>query len=271
MNVIQIIVETPKAVALTPSRLHGEITANPKPVPRIISTSDIAAAAAPPARMAPHETALGGALPAASPNCVTGSRTVVAITPPNVDIATRRANAICVPYAPVTPVRVRWPRLRRASPRRLECEDSPDDRDAVNGTNGTLLFVRLVVAGVALATSAAVLFAVGAIAIAKAHGLTLVDVLTAPIALIVYGGPPLLAAGARDTRADRRGGRDRGGASRDARGGARRTRRRTLALLVLANERQRRTDDAAAWYAVRRLAADTRWHRTLASRESRRR
>ena len=64
-----------------------------------------------------------------------------------------------------------------------------------NGTNGTLLFVRLVVAGVALATSAAVLFAVGAIAIAKAHGLTLVDVLTAPIALIVYGGPPLLAAG----------------------------------------------------------------------------
>jgi len=61
----------------------------------------------------------------------------------------------------------------------------------VNG----LLIVRVVVAGVALATLAAVLFAVGAIAIAKAHGLTLVDVLTAPIALIVYGGPPLLSVG----------------------------------------------------------------------------
>jgi hypothetical protein len=61
--------------------------------------------------------------------------------------------------------------------------------------NGTLLFVRFVVAGVALATSAAVLFAVGAIAIAKAHELTLVDVLTAPIAFVVYGGPPLLSLG----------------------------------------------------------------------------
>jgi hypothetical protein len=61
--------------------------------------------------------------------------------------------------------------------------------------NGTLLLVRLVAAGVALATSAAVLFAVGAIAIAKAHGLTLVDVLTAPIAFVVYGGPPLLSLG----------------------------------------------------------------------------
>jgi len=61
--------------------------------------------------------------------------------------------------------------------------------------NGTLPLVRLVAAGVALATSAAVLFAVGAISIAKAHGLTLVDVLTAPIAFVVYGGPPLLALG----------------------------------------------------------------------------
>jgi hypothetical protein len=65
----------------------------------------------------------------------------------------------------------------------------------LNGTNGTLLFVRLVVVGVALATSAAVLFAVGAIAIAKAHEVTLVDVLTAPIAFVVYGGPPLLSLG----------------------------------------------------------------------------
>jgi len=61
--------------------------------------------------------------------------------------------------------------------------------------NGTLALTRLVVAGVALATSAAVLFAVGAIAIAKAHGVTLIDVLTAPIAFVVYGGPPLLALG----------------------------------------------------------------------------
>jgi hypothetical protein len=62
-------------------------------------------------------------------------------------------------------------------------------------TNGKLMLVRVVAAGVALATSAAVLFAVFAIAIAKARGLTLVDVLTAPIAFVVYGGPPLLAAG----------------------------------------------------------------------------
>jgi hypothetical protein len=61
--------------------------------------------------------------------------------------------------------------------------------------NGTLLLVRLVAAGVALAAFAAVLFAVYAISIAKAHGLALVDVLTAPIAFVVYGGPPLLALG----------------------------------------------------------------------------
>jgi len=45
------------------------------------------------------------------------------------------------------------------------------------------------------ATAAAVLFAVGAITIEKAHGLALIDVLTAPIAFVVYGGPPLLALG----------------------------------------------------------------------------
>jgi hypothetical protein len=61
--------------------------------------------------------------------------------------------------------------------------------------NGTLLLARLVSAGVALATAVAVLFAVGAITIEKAHGLSLVDVLTAPIAFVVYGGPPLLALG----------------------------------------------------------------------------
>jgi hypothetical protein len=61
--------------------------------------------------------------------------------------------------------------------------------------SGTLLVVRVVAACVALATSASVLFAVGEITIANAHGLTLVDVLTAPIAFVVYGGPPLLALG----------------------------------------------------------------------------
>jgi hypothetical protein len=61
--------------------------------------------------------------------------------------------------------------------------------------NGTLLLARVVAAGVALATAVAVLFAVGAIAIEKAHGVALIDVLTAPIAFVVYGGPPLLALG----------------------------------------------------------------------------
>jgi hypothetical protein len=60
---------------------------------------------------------------------------------------------------------------------------------------GTLLLVRLVAAGVGLTTAAAVLFALGSISIVKAQGLALVDVLTAPIALVVYGGPPLLALG----------------------------------------------------------------------------
>ena len=61
--------------------------------------------------------------------------------------------------------------------------------------SGALLLVRFTAVAVALATAGALLFAVGAIAIEKAHGLSLVDVLTAPIALVVYGGPPLLALG----------------------------------------------------------------------------
>ena len=60
---------------------------------------------------------------------------------------------------------------------------------------GTLLLVRLLAAAIAFATAAAVLFAIGAISIEKAHGLAPVDVLTAPIAFVVYGGPPLLALG----------------------------------------------------------------------------
>ena len=55
--------------------------------------------------------------------------------------------------------------------------------------------MRLLAAAIAFATAAAVLFAIGAISIEKAHGLALVDVLTAPIAFVVYGGPPLLALG----------------------------------------------------------------------------
>jgi hypothetical protein len=93
----------------------------------------------------------------------------------------------------VAPIRVRWPRPRRASSRRLEREDFAEMTETP--VRGTLLIVRLVAAGIALATAAAALFAVGTIAIAKAHGLTLVDVLTAPIAFVVYGGPPLLSVG----------------------------------------------------------------------------
>jgi hypothetical protein len=61
--------------------------------------------------------------------------------------------------------------------------------------SGPLLLLRSVAAVVALLTAAAVLYAIGVISIAKAHGLALIDVLTAPIALIVYGGPPFLALG----------------------------------------------------------------------------
>jgi hypothetical protein len=62
-------------------------------------------------------------------------------------------------------------------------------------TSSTLLLLRLLAAGAALATAIAIVFAVGAISVAKAHGIALVDVLTAPIAFVVYAGPPLLALG----------------------------------------------------------------------------
>src|SRR5689334_10862865 len=81
MNVIQIIVETPKAVALRPSDRQGETTAKPKPVPRIISTSDNAAAAAPPAKIAPHDTA-PVAFSAAMVALGTGSMIAALILPP---------------------------------------------------------------------------------------------------------------------------------------------------------------------------------------------
>jgi hypothetical protein len=62
-------------------------------------------------------------------------------------------------------------------------------------TSGTLLLLRLLAAGAALGVAVAIVFAVGAISVAKAHGLALVDVLTAPIAFVFYAGPPLLALG----------------------------------------------------------------------------
>jgi hypothetical protein len=61
--------------------------------------------------------------------------------------------------------------------------------------SGALSFARFTVAVVAFVTAAAALYAVGAISLEKSHGLSLVDVLTAPIAVVVYGGPPLLALG----------------------------------------------------------------------------
>ena len=59
----------------------------------------------------------------------------------------------------------------------------------------SLLLLRSLTAAVAIATALAAVFAVGAIAYAKAHGINLIDVLTAPIAFVVYAGPPLIALG----------------------------------------------------------------------------
>src|SRR3989338_6008998 len=54
----QAIAATPKVVALIPSIRHGDTAEKPSPVPRIISSSDKAAAPAAPAKMAAHDTAL---------------------------------------------------------------------------------------------------------------------------------------------------------------------------------------------------------------------
>jgi hypothetical protein len=51
-------VDTPKLVALMPSRDHGDTDDNPSPTPRINMINDKEAPAAAPATMAPHETAL---------------------------------------------------------------------------------------------------------------------------------------------------------------------------------------------------------------------
>jgi hypothetical protein len=61
--------------------------------------------------------------------------------------------------------------------------------------NRIVFALRLIAVAIALAAAGAILFAVGAIEIAKAHGVALVDALTAPVAFVVYAGPPLLAAG----------------------------------------------------------------------------
>jgi hypothetical protein len=51
-------VDTPKLVALMPSRDHGDTDDRPNPTPRINRINDKEAPAAAPAAIAPHETAL---------------------------------------------------------------------------------------------------------------------------------------------------------------------------------------------------------------------
>ena len=58
VSVTHKMVDTPKVVALTPSCTHGDTEDKPKPVPRISKIRDSAAAAAAPAKIAAHETAL---------------------------------------------------------------------------------------------------------------------------------------------------------------------------------------------------------------------
>ena len=61
--------------------------------------------------------------------------------------------------------------------------------------NSALPLLRMLAGAVSVATALAIVFAVGAIAIAKAHGIDLIDVLTAPIAFVFYAGPPLVVLG----------------------------------------------------------------------------
>jgi hypothetical protein len=58
-----------------------------------------------------------------------------------------------------------------------------------------VLLVRLVAAVLALALAAAVVFAMGTIFVTMARGISLVDVLVAPIAFVFFAGPPLLIMG----------------------------------------------------------------------------
>src|SRR5690606_33031596 len=58
MKITQMMVDTPKVVALIPSPDQGDVVANPSPAPRISKISDKPAAAAAPAKIAPQDTAL---------------------------------------------------------------------------------------------------------------------------------------------------------------------------------------------------------------------
>ena len=58
MKITHTIVETPNVFALIPLFIHGDTEDKPRPVPNINRISDKAAAAAAPAKMAPHATAL---------------------------------------------------------------------------------------------------------------------------------------------------------------------------------------------------------------------
>jgi hypothetical protein len=58
VNVNHKMLDTPKVVADTPLYAHGDTEDSPKPVPSINKISDNAAAAAAPAIIAPHDTAL---------------------------------------------------------------------------------------------------------------------------------------------------------------------------------------------------------------------
>jgi hypothetical protein len=57
------------------------------------------------------------------------------------------------------------------------------------------LLVRLVAVVIALAVAICMMFAMSTIFVTMARGLSLVDVLTAPIAFVVFAGPPLLVVG----------------------------------------------------------------------------
>jgi hypothetical protein len=58
-----------------------------------------------------------------------------------------------------------------------------------------ILLVRLAAAAIALAVAIAVSFAMTTIFVTVARGVSLIDVLTAPIAFVFFAGPPLLIAG----------------------------------------------------------------------------
>jgi len=56
-------------------------------------------------------------------------------------------------------------------------------------------WLRIATAGVACAEAATILVALVTAAIAKAHGIALADVLTAPVNFVLFAGPPLFVLG----------------------------------------------------------------------------